>query len=58
MKADFNNSLTGNVGAINEMKEKMVSLQQENEDIAEQNEGLQEGAMEGVESLNEMEEQQ
>ena len=35
----------------------MIALQQENEEIAEQNEGLQEGANEGVEALNEMEEQ-
>ena len=58
MKVQFDKSLTGNLGTINELKEKMVTLQQENEEIAEQNEGLQEGAMEGVDSLNEMEEQQ
>ena len=35
MKADFDKNLTANVGTINELKEKMISLQQENEEIAE-----------------------
>ena len=33
----------------------MGQLEMENEDIAEQNEGLREGALEGVSSLQEME---
>jgi len=33
-------------------------LEEENNDISEQNEGLREGALEGVESLREMQTQQ
>ena len=43
------------IDEINRVKERIQILQQENEDIAEQNEGLKEGAKEGISNLPELE---
>ena len=51
MRAEFDKALTAQVGEIGDLKGRMVDLEQENQDIAEQNEGLREGALEGVDAL-------
>ena len=50
-RADFDDALGKALAAIAAAKEKIENFEDENADISEQNEGLREGAMEGMESL-------
>lgn len=51
---DFDDALGRALAAIKAAKAKIEAFEDENGDISEQNEGLREGAMEGMESLREV----
>lgn len=50
----FDAALNKALAAIQKNKDRIEELEEENTDISEQNEGLREGALEGMESLREM----
>ena len=55
MRKGFHNNLTGNKDTLEKHKQRLLDLEDENMNIAEQNDGLHEGAQEGVSELSKME---
>ena len=55
MRKEFHNNLTGAKDQIEAHKKRLEDVHEENMNIAEQNDGLHEGAQEGVQELSKME---
>jgi regulator of replication initiation timing len=55
-REEAENEIRRTVDEIEYLKQRMLEIEQENTDIADQNEGLKEGAKEGVNNLEQMEE--